>query len=184
MWGDSTSNCWDNANGEGATNENDEANAGQLVPNRSVLTGMSLMPIQQKLAALWQYIVAHSRNMILSLILLYALVGMFKTSSLWSAMAGVLLGIVYLVLLWSAKWLLHSGKRMIAVIGIWMLTAFYWIAFDAGELVFALLCYLIAYIVLRLPILRSVLLTLAIITADAVILHMQHVYSSDIMGRN
>ncbi|WP_170970845.1 sensor histidine kinase [Paenibacillus terrae] len=143
---------------------------------------MSPMPIQQKLAVLWQYIMAHSRNMILSLILLYALAGMLNTSSLWSAMAGLLLGIVYLVLLWSAKWLLHSGKRTIAVIGIWMLTAFYWIAFDAGELVFALLCYLIAYIVLRLPILVSVLLTLTIITADAAILHMQHVYSSDIIA--
>nr|WP_238533409.1 iron ABC transporter permease [Paenibacillus terrae] len=48
------------------------------------------MPVQQKLAVLWQYIVAHSRNMILSLILLYLIVFDFRLPRI---VLGILVGI-------------------------------------------------------------------------------------------
>ncbi|TCZ79301.1 sensor histidine kinase [Paenibacillus albiflavus] len=130
------------------------------------------MQIKWQPTALWQYMLDHVRTIILSFILLYIFVGTGKAATYLEWVVGLLVGCVYFALLWLPGWLRVTRTRSAAVIGTWMLTAFYWVMFDAERIAVALVFYLVGYTVLWLPIQLSVLLTGAMIAADAAIFFM------------
>ncbi|WP_312116379.1 sensor histidine kinase [Brevibacillus reuszeri] len=127
------------------------------------------MQIKQQLAKLRQFVLNRGRTVIFSLLLLYNFIGTSNTTSWQEWTVGLLVGCAYLALLWLPDYLRGTRARSAAVIGTWMLTVFYWVMFHAWWTVAALIFYLVGYSALRLPIQLSILLTGAMITADAAI---------------
>ncbi|WP_377867439.1 sensor histidine kinase [Bacillus sp. R86525] len=128
------------------------------------------MQIKQHLAVLGQYVLNCSRTIILSLLLLYNfLIGTAKVTSFPKLVAGLVVSFAYLALLWLPERMWEERTRIAFVIGTWMLTAMYWVIFDVESTAVVLVLYLIGYIVLRMPTQSSVLLTGAIIAADALV---------------
>lgn len=128
------------------------------------------MQIKRQLAALGQYVLNRSRTVILSLLLLYNFfIGTAKVTPFPKLAVGLLVSCAYLALLWLPERMWGERTRIASVIGTWMLTAMYWVIFDAESTAVVLVLYLVGYIVLRMPTKSSVLLTGAIIAADALV---------------
>ncbi|PDZ06665.1 sensor histidine kinase [Bacillus cereus] len=128
------------------------------------------MQIKRQLAALGEYVFNRSRTVILSLLLLYNLfIGIAKVTSFPKLATGLLVICAYLALLWLPERMWGERTRIAFVVGTWMLTAMYWVIFDAENTAVVLILYLVGYIVLRMPTQSSVLLTGAIIAADALV---------------
>lgn len=125
--------------------------------------------IKQTFAAVWLSISVQVRNVILSLLLCFSLVGPLKEAAWTELIVGILIRLPYLILIWVPEWLRGKRVRIAAVVIIWIFTVSYAIFFNvttgAAEFIF----YLIGYLVLSLPIYTSLLLTTVIISMDAFI---------------
>ncbi|HDX9613037.1 TPA: hypothetical protein ROY01_004148 [Bacillus toyonensis] len=128
------------------------------------------MHIKRQLTALGQYVLNRSRTVILSLLLLYTFfIGIAEVTSFPKLAAGLLVSCAYLALLWLPERMWGERTRIASIIGAWLLTAMYWVIFDAESTAVVLVLYLVGYIVKRMPTQSSVLLTGAIIAADALV---------------
>ncbi|WP_440961842.1 sensor histidine kinase [Paenibacillus nitricinens] len=125
--------------------------------------------IKQTFAAVWLSISVQVRNVILSLLLCFSLVGLLKEAAWTELVIGILIRLPYLILIWVPEWLRGNRVRIAAVVIIWIVTVSYAIFFNVANGAAEFIFYLIGYLVLSLPIYTSLLLTTVIISMDAFI---------------
>jgi signal transduction histidine kinase len=137
--------------------------------------------IKQSFAAVWLSVSTQVRNVILSLLLFFSLVGPLKEAAWAEVLIGILIRLPYLILIWVPQWLRGNRVRIAAVVIIWIVTISYAIFLNVTNGAAEFIFYLIGYLVLSLPIYVSLLLTTVIISVDAFIFEMGHMAPNQIL---
>jgi signal transduction histidine kinase len=137
--------------------------------------------IKQSFAAVWLSVSTQVRNVILSLLLFFSLVGPLKEAAWAEVLIGILIRLPYLILIWVPQWLRGNRVRIAAVVIIWIVTISYAIFLNVTNGAAEFIFYLIGYLVLSLPIYMSLLLTTVIISVDAFIFEMGHMAPNQIL---
>jgi signal transduction histidine kinase len=137
--------------------------------------------IKQSFAAVWLSVSTQVRNVILSLLLFFSLVGPLKEAAWIEVFIGILIRLPYLILIWVPQWLRGNRVRIAAVVIIWIVTISYAIFLNVTNGAAEFIFYLIGYLVLSLPIYMSLLLTTVIISVDAFIFEMGHMAPNQIL---
>jgi signal transduction histidine kinase len=137
--------------------------------------------IKQSFAAVWLSVSTQVRNVILSLLLFFSLVGPLKEAAWAEVFIGILIRLPYLILIWVPQWLRGNRVRIAAVVIIWIVTISYAIFLNVTNGAAEFIFYLIGYLVLSLPIYVSLLLTTVIISVDAFIFEMGHMAPNQIL---
>lgn len=81
--------------------------------------------IKQTFAAVWLSISVQVRNVILSLLLCFSLVGFLKEAAWTELVIGILIRLPYLILIWVPEWLRGNRVRIAAVVIVWIVTVSY-----------------------------------------------------------
>ncbi|CRK82004.1 sensor histidine kinase [Neobacillus massiliamazoniensis] len=108
-------------------------------------------------------------TIILSFILLSLLIKNINVNTFPKATPVILIFTIYLAVFWLPNHIWDNTKRIFAVVGIWALTAFFWIAFGESQTSIVLMSFLIGFIAFRLPHKISLILAASVIAVNMVI---------------
>lgn len=123
----------------------------------------------------------HTADIILTLLLLYSLIEPFKELTWAELVAGLIVRLPYLMLVWVPQSLRNERMRTLGILVIWIITLLYAQLFEAEYRIFELTFYLIGYTALKLPIHRSSLLGFVIIIGNAALLYMDEYEANQIL---
>ena len=123
----------------------------------------------------------HTADVILTLLLLYSLIEPFKELAWIDLVAGLIVRLPYLMLVWVPQSLRNERMRTLGILVIWIVTLFYAQFFQAEDRIFELSFYLIGYTALKLPIHRSSLLGIIILIGNAALLYMDEYEANQIL---